>query len=419
MAQIPLSWQFDTITWRLGGVVLLLALITSLLLTLERHWLTAVWLLAAATLVFVSATTKMAMMTGWVTIFILWFWLLPHKRATYWLLPPLLGLWAAIALQPWPSWAGGALLITAVLQMGVWPFSGWRSLSLDLPKPLILLFYTYLPLTGLTVLARSPEAAQIGLANGLIITIIGLFGILMGLRQMWEQLPHPTQAITGLAQVQVNMAFLTAVWGGPETALAEARLLLAFAALFLSVGHIQARWQMASPIIALAALAGLPLTVGFTSRAALYTAWWENDRILLILVLALMHIPFIIATFWLIWQQATTHPSRQVVIAWSLPLIGLIGLTSLGNPPWFVWLALLLPFVVGLVVPHLGLELTEVRAILSRAFSFSRPPFLQPQFLADVITNIGLALREAARILEGENGLLWLLTFVVILLLVR
>jgi hypothetical protein len=28
-------------------------------------------------------------------------------------------------------------------------------------------------------------------------------------------------------------------------------------------------------------------------------------------------------------------------------------------------------------------------------------------------------LREAARILEGESGLLWLLTFVVILLLVR
>jgi hypothetical protein len=64
-------------------------------------------------------------------------------------------------------------------------------------------------------------------------------------------------------------------------------------------------------------------------------------------------------------------------------------------------------------------KVSEVRAILRRAFMFSRPRFWPRQLPTLLVTNVGTALREAARILEGESGLLWLLAFVVILLLIR
>lgn len=423
MEQIPLSWQLDEITWQLGGVVLLLAVAVSLFLTSQDLTIkerVVIWLLAAATVAAVSAETVAAIMTSWTAVIVVWLWLLPQKRTTYWLLLPLLGLWGAASLGQWPVWASGVLLATAVLQMGVWPFSGWRILGEELPAPLIILLYTYLPITGLALLARFPETSQIGQGYGLIVTALGLLGVLMGLRQTWSQLLNPTRAVAGLAQVQVNVALLAAVWGGREAAWAEAQVLLAIAVLYLAVGQVQAKWQLISPLLALAALAGLPLTAGFVGRVALYTVWWENGQILLVLVLALLHIPLITAGFWLMWPRtAVEAPSPLVLGTWFLPLLGLITLAGLGNAPFFVWPTVLLPFILGLIATRFGSELGEVRTILRRAFMFSWPHFLPRQLFSSSLTSLGLALREAARILEGESGLLWLLTFVVILLLVQ
>jgi hypothetical protein len=82
-------------------------------------------------------------------------------------------------------------------------------------------------------------------------------------------------------------------------------------------------------------------------------------------------------------------------------------------------LVVLLPFALGLIATRFGTSVNEVRIILRRAFMFSQPRFWPRQLPALLVTNAGIALREAARILEGESGLLWLLAFVVILLLVR
>ena len=420
MEKIPLAWQLDAITWQLGGIVVVVATAVSLLPAVQNNKeRLAIWLFAGATLVTVSADTIAALMMGWTAVIALLFWLLSSLRATYWLLLPLLTLWAAVGWNQWPAWVGGALLVTAVLQMGVWPFSGWRALSNGLPYPLILLLITYLPLTGLAVLSRWPEAAQIGASYGLIITGLGLLGVLMGLWQVWSHLPQPTRAVAGLAQVQMNVALLTAVWGGSEAVLAEARLLLAIAILYLAAGHIQTKWHLTGPIVALAALAGLPLTVGFAARATLYTAWWENGRILLVLVLALMYIPLIMAGLWLIWPQtAAALASGRLLIAWTLPLVGLISLAGLDNTLLPIWLVLLIPFVLGFVATRFATQVDEVRAILRRAFMFSRPSLGQSRYLTAPLAGFGLALREAARVLEGEYGLLWLLAFVVILLLV-
>jgi hypothetical protein len=351
---------------------------------------------------------------------VLWLWQLPQRRATYWLLLPLLGLWAAAGLASWPVWTGVALLVTAVLQMGVWPLAGWRALRADLPQPLLILLLTLLPLNGLAVLVRFPEAAQAGMAYGLLVTALGLLGVLLGLRQAWGQLAQPMSVVAGLAQVQMNIALLTAVWGGRAAGLAEARVLLAIAIVGLAAGRVQARWRLIGPLVALAALAGLPLMAGFAGRAALYTVWWQNGRFLLVLLLALMHIPLITAGLWLIWRQtAEESPSILATVSWFLPVVGLLSVAGWRDTPVVVWLALLLPALIGVVALRFEAALLEARAILRRAFMFAWPRDWVRQTPTAVLANVGTALREAARILEGEGGLLWLLVFVVILLLVR
>jgi hypothetical protein len=284
----------------------------------------------------------------------------------------------------------------------------------------MILQQTLLPIIGLSLLVRFPEASQLGPANRSVVTIFGLLGILMGLRQTWSQLTHPMRAVAGLAQIQANITILAAVWGGPDVALAETRLLLAVAVLYLALDQLTARWQLIGPVWAVAALAGLPLTAGFVGRVTLYTVWWENGRFLLVLVLALLHIPLVTAGLWLVWRQtAASPPPLLEIVAWSLPVMGLISFAGLSNTSVFIWLAVLIPFILGLMALRFSAGLHEVRAILRRAFMFAWPRFLPRQFPTLLVTNVGTALREAARILEGESGLLWLLTFVVILLLVR
>jgi flagellar basal body-associated protein FliL len=423
MEQLNLSWQLDEVTWLAGTVAFLVAAAVSLTTAAQapgKKGQLTIWLLTLAALATISAGTVTAAMTGWTAVIALWLWLLPPNRSTYWLLLPLLGLWAVAGLAQWPAWAGMMLLVTAVIQMGVWPLSGWRALADDLPWPLAILLLALLPVMGLSLLARFPEAGQMGVAYGLVGTIFGLLGVLIGLRRAWSGMAKPMRAVAGLAQVQVNIAFLAAVWGGREAALAETRLLLAVAVLYLAAGRLQARWQLIGPVVALAALAGLPLTAGFAGLSALYSAWWGNGRFLLILVLAILHVPLVTAGFWLVRRQtAETAPSPLEVGAWLLPAIGLITFTGLGNATVPIWLIILLPFALGLIAMRFSPKVSEVRAILRRAFMFSRPRFWPRQLPTLLVTNVGTALREAARILEGETGLLWLLAFVVILLLIR
>lgn len=423
MEQLDVAWRLDEVTWLAGGVVFLLAVAVSLVPDTRkenRERQVMIWLLVAATLVTAAAETAAAIMTGWTVVAILWFWLLPRNRLTYWLLLPLLGLWGSVGLSQGTAGMAIMLLSTAAILMGVWPLSGWRSLVEELTLPFSILLLTLLPIIGLSLLGRFPQASQIDVAYKLVITIFGLLGMLMGLRQTWGQLLYPKRAMTSLAQLQANLAFLVVLWGGPEVALGEIRLLLAVVILYLAVGRLQASWQLTGPLVALVSLIGLPLTAGFAGRASLYSAWGENGRFLLILVLTLLHVPLVTAGFWLLRRQTEELPPSPIEIAaWSLPAIGLISFAGLRDTSILIWLAVLLPFVLGLIAMRWVTDLPEVRTVLRRAFMFSWTRFWPRQLPGFLATNVGTALHEAARILEGESGLLWLLAFVVILLLVR
>jgi hypothetical protein len=61
----------------------------------------------------------------------------------------------------------------------------------------------------------------------------------------------------------------------------------------------------------------------------------------------------------------------------------------------------------------------EVREAIGKAVQVSLPHYQGSRVLRSITSGAGLLVREAAAILEGEGGMLWLLVLVVILWLAR
>jgi hypothetical protein len=171
-------------------------------------------------------------------------------------------------------------------------------------------------------------------------------------------------------------------------------------------------------MLALAVLAGLPLTVGFAGRIALSEAWWENGRYLLVIVTTLLHIPLVAGGVLLLWRPTTDDKvTIPQTVAFFGPLLALFSLAGLREAGLVSWLAVLLPLAGGAVLLRFTGELTIARVAIRRAFMLNLP--VRREAMWQVVLDLGTAVREAARILEGEKGLVWLLAFVVIVLLVR
>jgi hypothetical protein len=414
------QWQVDEAMWQVTGVVLLLAAAVCLALLQKSETQVMVLLCTAVTLITIWTTNLMGLLAGWTLMLLVWLRLLlayqlAQTRAVRWLLVGWLTLWLALGLANWPDWSVTALLVAVLVLMGLWPLHGWRIVAEALPVELHILMLTLLPISGLVLFMRLPMMSQVG---GLLATLAGFGGVLWGLRLAWGRSHLRGRSLTGLALVQVSLAWLTAVWAGPDVVVTEVRVFLAIAILLLAAEPLPKRWQLVAPMLALAVLAGLPLTVGFAGRIALYEAWWENGRYLLVIVTTLLHIPLVAGGVLLLWRPTTDDKvTIPQTVAFFGPLLALFSLAGLREAGLVSWLAVLLPLAGGAVLLRFTGELTIARVAIRRAFMLNLP--VRREAMWQVVLDLGTAVREAARILEGEKGLVWLLAFVVIVLLVR
>ncbi len=349
-------------------------------------------------------------------------------------------LWVAV----FPLWAAAALpdgrlslllsMTGAAVLMGVWPFGGWRESGEAGPLRMLL---NGLPVVvGAALLAAAlsgalPTAVELAAA-----TAIGLLSLLVGLERAWGQAAMTARALgLGLA----GLAFATALWVGPG-ALPVATRLAVFAPLLLTMAFAArnalpakpentdaARRPRLSPglpaiIAVFAAVVGLPLTAGWGTLAPLYEAWRAaGGWVLLFVTLVLM-------TLWAatIYQigRPISHPATSDRAAWlralafAPPIIGLLSLDfAATNAGLTTGAAILIPAVAGMLLGRFAPPLETVGDLLHEALAL-------PQSPATTITN-GLsragraaagALADALAILEGENGLLWLLGLLLLLL---
>jgi hypothetical protein len=358
----------------------------------------------------------------------------------FWMLAPLLFAGIAAAVKPvgsdlldmgsWSPAAVVAVFLTIMAQMGIMPFVGWRPRTahwLPADGPVL---YLIPPLVGTGLLVRLVATAHIEPGAILLLTVFALISILSGVRRAWADLRSTARLPADLALSLSGLVFLAAIWAGSEALLAGVQLLVfALTILFLLENLPISRvrwWRALAPAVALLALAGFPLTAGFITLTSVYTVWLTNTLLILVLALVLLLIPLITAVLIFVRDHIDTKPAanqqnRSVTmeIAQLLPAVGLLMLGGLhwGDIHFAAWAALLITAAGALLLIRYVGEVQEAVSTVDAALSPDKIPLARYIPTAQKLARqIMFSLSEAAFILEGDRGLLWLAAFLAILL---
>lgn len=446
------GWTFDELTTAVTLSLLLLLFVTVLVIpTSARSSATqypVLFILTAVTLAAVWADSLLAMTMGWFVLLGVWMGALGWvgRRAgskkflgrVGLLVTAVMFLWLGAASAPdgfavatWSTREVTTVLAAAVLQLGIWPVFGWRPTATNLPVSLALWLIVVPVVTGAVLFMR---VLAIGMAalpvNGLFLTLLGLFGLLYAIRQAWMRLHLPIAVAAYLSLAVVHLFLLTAVWADTAAALAMLQVfIVGSGVLYLASGRPLARpvwWRFVPPVVVVAALAGLPLTVGLGGHLALYEGLLAQGRGIIFVVLVFLQMPMLTAVMRLFWSNAeaetmsmTRHTMMQdgALLILTLGLLTWRGLRFDGH--WLAWVGIILVPVGGLVLFRFTREFRQTTAAVRQAFTLRLPEQGSSESLGKLAGGIGEAFREAAAILEGDGSLLWLLALILILLLVR
>ena len=447
------AWGADKSTWALGGdwlVLLLAALLrqreaaaNSSPFSFPQHGL--MLLLGGVTAVTLWAGTPALAVTAWLALALTWavVGLLNQpaedredlRAPLAGLLVSVLLLWYAAALgggAHWATWspaARTAALVAIFVQMGSVPGLGLRFVTSMKDRETAVLLLLAPCLAGAALLLRLVASGPMPALQ--MVTLIGMLAVLAGILRAWAHLDDSRSLGAGMALATGGLLVLAGVWAGPDAAAAESRVLaLAVGLLFLTepMGRGRAVWQerrawltYGPPVLGwllmLAALAGLPLTAGFNGRAALYQTWLQANGWVLVLVLALLHVPLVTAVFLSGLGQrpetATATPNWASSGSVLLLAVGLLALPALplSDVNWATWLALLLPVAAGLLLARWMPKMPDWETAVRLPENWSARRLRQ---VGRLTVN---AARDAAELLEGEQSLLWLLLLAALIVL--
>jgi hypothetical protein len=455
------SWQVGPLAWTVSLAVFLLSL-GALALDAQRYGArrqpfdtALIMLLAVATLAACWAGSLATHVLTWTLLAAIWIGGMAlsargHEQRMASLswragaaLAAVLLLWLAAAsagpaadmsgVAAWSTLTRSLVLLAATYQLAVFPFHRLRLSDWALPPALSAMLTLAPAAAGAVLLARLEAGSEIGLAFALPFTLMGLLALLAAVRRAWIASNAGRSLPLALIQAQTGLVLLAGVWADPQAVLAETIVLLLGGGILLLAGnrresHLPGRVPQPGALLAIAAFAALPLTAGFTGRSALYGAWLEEGRWVLVLATALLYLPLLTAL--LIAHLPTGRPGDNSetqapkpdlprVLTFLLPALGLFSVV-LGQASVATWLAILLPALLAVFFAWRLREITELRQMLREAFTMPALPTAPPWSGARrVFSAAWTAAREALVILEGEGGLLWLLLFVVILYLVQ
>lgn len=429
------TWRIDDTTWALTLWLLLLVTAVCLRSLLQKIKSgksmdqATMLLLTAASLSAIWSDSFTGLLAGLTLLLASWLavqWLAGDRSNAFRFKGAVLLVGLLLA---WPIGSSRTALLAAALLLNVWPLPLWQPKNAESGTAVAVLTALLPPLAGGLLLLRLLPVAQLSPGLSLLLTVLGMIGFMRGVLLAWNRLHRPAYAVTALLLAQSHLLLLAAIWVGAAGVTAELRvLLLAGGALYLLVqkptGARITRTAVGS--IALAALAGTPLLAGFAGRAGLYAVWLADGRWALALVLALLHVPMIMAGIWLLAQPGAAAAEKthtpQEWLREGLPLLPALGLFSVsnvvwGNVPLLAWLAIVGAAAAGIFLPQLVGQPQDVRLALRQALGTEQPLTGRLPTLKQLGLGVQTAVNDAADVLDGDSGLLWLLLLAMIIIL--
>ena len=431
------TWHIDQTSWSLT----LWLLLVSTAVSLHAYWQnkdtqkrlttpTNLLLLTAAALSAIWSDSFTGLLAGLTLLLAGWLvtlWLAGEHSNAFLVKGAILLVGLLLA---WPISSSRTTLLAAALLLNIWPLPLWHPRTAESGTAVATLTPLLPPLAGGLLLIQLLPVAQLSPAISLLLTALALVGFMRGIQLAWHRLHLPSYAVTALLLAQSHLLLLVAIWVGVTGVVAELRvLLLAGGTLYLLLTQsTRLQWlRLAVGGVALAALAGLPLTAGFASRAGLVAIWLEDGRWALVLVLALLHLPLIIAGVWLLTKSPNAVETKNHTVSdWLreglpvLPALGLLSVSNImwGNVPLLAWVALLGTAVAGVILPRFIGEAEDIRLTIRQALGADRVLATKLPTLKQLGLGVQTAVNDAADILDGDSGLLWLLLLAVIIIVI-
>jgi len=262
----------------------------------------------------------------------------------------------------------------------------------------------------------------------LIMTGLGLIGLLLAVYLALVRFSDRTQAVPLLLMAGVCNVLLMTLWGDPTAVVAQIGILsIGIGAFFFieEYGVIN-KWAAFIPV---SVVAGMPFTLGFTGLTGLYLGWLDLDMYPLLLVTALLNSLFI-ADVILVVRSVEARPMQEkpqsqrrytTLVALILICLGLIDLPNLDieGAHIFVWITILLSTATGIsmawYIESRKVAVDELRGF----FRLKLPGFLSHSKLNGIYSSYKMVMKEIVAILEGEGGMLWVLVLIIILWFAR
>ncbi len=461
------SLLVDTVTWRFGLYLLLLCTTTLLIarpqlkpvaqeseISTSQRWALPILLLLLLTgLLAILAENLAAMASSWTILVISWFMLfwiggrpiIQLRRALILAGTLLLGvgfLWLAEAALPGSipgksnsqDWSEPAIIwasFAAMVYIGAVPFHWWRTIvqTRRLTTPTTALIQLVPVVVGGSLIARIAAFETTNTGYLLFMTGFGLIGFLAGISVAWMHLGKPRNSLAGFILAEAGSVMLVGVWASPSAVVGQVGVFTLAMASFYMVSE-KPRWRFNWPIIIpVAAIAGMPLTVGFTGVAALYGSWLDHDLLALTLVAAFLNVP-LIAVALLAWRSEepimSTLPfdrfqpflERGGLALLSLGLLTLPDFPQTSNDV-LILLSILLAGVGGIALAWFAAHTSLAQADLKDAFRINLPREQAKIIIEQFSAGITLIVRETISILEGEGGMIWVVVLIIVMWLAR
>jgi formate hydrogenlyase subunit 3/multisubunit Na+/H+ antiporter MnhD subunit len=197
----------------------------------------------------------------------------------------------------------GLVLLAALIRVGLYPLHLWMPIGVEAGLSARSLLHLVPASVGLYLLTRLSAWDSSGLPYGPALTIAGGLASLIGALLAWVETDR-SKSLSFIMISQVGYAVASLAVAQPPTMVAwpSLNLVLCLGLLFLSQdrSELGGLWAKAASGLAMASLAGVPLTLGFVGRWYLYHSLLIGSRLAL-LVPTLLAETFLFAALLRMW----------------------------------------------------------------------------------------------------------------------